>query len=371
MSDRQKLFYAFLASAFLHIAICAILGLWGAEHASEVAKALPDLSQLTVTIMQPTAAPEIVTPPAPPAHPRLNARPVLDSDGLTPSAKAPTKAVFQSDSNMVAGSRLPATGNMPMPTEAGPARNFMDFEDRPHSFGKGETPAPLSPARPAAPASLAMPVQTPSAITQVQNLARAQAAQTPVPKPTAAPNTLALGTPTPTPSARPTPSAELARLTIPPALRADLPSMTRPASPPSAGLPEPAMQRETTRTRIDGGITAPGPDGVDAVETPFGRYHRKLSTLIGSRWQLYLQEHPKNIGDVTILVMLNTDGKVAATRVIANNAVDDLAELSTRAILESDLPPVPDDLAPMLRDGRLEITFNFNVYDPNNDPSGR
>jgi hypothetical protein len=86
-----------------------------------------------------------------------------------------------------------------------------------------------------------------------------------------------------------------------------------------------------TRTRIDGGITTHGRPGVDAIETPFGRYHRKLSNLIGSRWQLYLQEHPKDVGDVTILVKLDTNGRVVATRVVANHSMDDLAELSTRA----------------------------------------
>ena len=84
-----------------------------------------------------------------------------------------------------------------------------------------------------------------------------------------------------------------------------------------------------------------------------------------------LQAHPKDVGDVTILVLLNTNGKVAATRVITNHSMDDLADLSTKAIMESDLPPVPDDLAPMLRNGRLEITFNFNVYDPNTESPGR
>jgi len=125
------------------------------------------------------------------------------------------------------------------------------------------------------------------------------------------------------------------------------------------------------RTRIDGGINTPGAPGVDAVETPFGRYHRKLSNLIGSRWKLYLQEHPKDVGEVTILVKLDPSGKVAATRVLSNHSLDDLAELSTRAITESDLPPVPDDLAPMLRNGKLEISFNFNVYDASNDSPGR
>jgi hypothetical protein len=149
------------------------------------------------------------------------------------------------------------------------------------------------------------------------------------------------------------------------------PEEQTPPSPPTPSQPEPSTQRQLTRTRVDGGITNPGAPGVDAIETPFGRYHRKLSNLIGSRWQLYLQEHPKDVGDVTILVKLDTSGRVAATRVVANHSIDDLAELSTRAIMESDLPPVPDDLAPMLRDGKLEITFNFNVYDPNNDSSGR
>jgi hypothetical protein len=167
---------------------------------------------------------------------------------------------------------------------------------------------------------------------------------------------------------------EVAALASPPPLRETpdvAPSQPEQTAPPEPDVPAPSTQRETEKTRVNGGIATPGSPGVDAVETPFGRYHRKLSNLIGSRWQLYLQEHPKDVGEVTILVLLDTSGKVTATRVIANHSMDDLAELSTRAILESDLPPVPDDLAPMLRDGKLEITFNFNVYDPNDDSSGR
>jgi hypothetical protein len=77
------------------------------------------------------------------------------------------------------------------------------------------------------------------------------------------------------------------------------------------------------------------------------------------------------VGEVTIVVKLDPSGHVTATKVVQNHSLDDLAELSTRAIMESDLPPVPDDLAPMLRDGKLEISFNFNVYDATNDSPGR
>jgi hypothetical protein len=385
MSDRQKLFYALLASAFFHIALALILASWTAEHTADVVRELPrDLSQLTVTIMptRPTPPPAAAKP-EPTIVPMPTALPVLDSDGLTRANKAPAHAAFQSDANMAAGSQLPATGNLPMPTQNGPTRKFMDFKDQAASFGKGETAMETLPARMASqPPAPAMPEQSPSAITQVKHAQAFETpaptpAPTPKPAPTPAADTLALGTPTPTPappSQLPTPVAELAKLTMPPSLRghADIAPMTRtPETQPAPPQPQPGRQDETEKTHIDGGITAPGPEGVDAVETPFGRYHHKLFNLIRSRWQLYLKEHPTDVGEVTILVQLDTTGKVAGTRVVKNDSLDNLAELSTRAITESDFPPVPDDLAPMLRDGKLEVSFNFSVYDPSHDIPGR
>jgi hypothetical protein len=402
MSDRQKLVLALLASAVFHLTLAVVLGLW-AEYRSEAIEMAetpapePDLSQLTVTVMpqKPPAPANPMTALPTPRPPQL--MPVLDSDGLARSQKAPEHPMFQSDSNMAAGSTLPATGNIPLPSQQGHARNFVDFQNQTASFGKGQTAANAARPRPAVAPAQSMPMQTPYAVTQVQHsptpapeaTPTPTPAATPRPLPTAAPDQFALGTPSPTPAPAeklPTPVAELAKLIPPPPMRMspDMDRMTpqrqpaRPAPPqpaqpaqPPESQPERGNQLNREMTRINGGITARGAPGVDAVETPYGRYHRKLSNLIGSRWQLYLQEHPKDVGEVTILVLLNMSGKVAATRIIANHAVDDLAELSTRAILESDLPPVPDDLAPMLRDGKLEISFNFSVYDPDHDSPDR
>jgi len=362
MSDRQKLFYALLASAVIHLGIGFGLASWTARRVEDAAVPKPDLSQLTVTIMP--APPPIVKPPPMVASEK---RPELDSDRLAPSTKAPAHPVFQSDANMVAGSALPASGDVPLPTQAGPRRNFTDFQDAAASFGKGETTSVTSPSGPA------MPEQKPYAVTQVQHQYAARDNQpAPTPAPTVAPtpavDTLALGTPTPTPSLPaeyPTPAVELARLATP------QPPRLHPDEARQQTAPEPGTQLEAEKTRIDGGINTAGRPAVDAMETPFGRYHRKLSNLIGSRWQLYFQEHPKDVGEVQIMVTLNLSGKVARTDVIANHSMDGLAELSTKAIVESDFPPVPDDLAPMLRDGKLEIEFTFSVYDPNNDNSGR
>ena len=287
MSDRQKLFFALLASAFLHILIFYVLARWPTKHANDVLAAPKrDLSQLTVTIMPPkAAAPQAPVPALAAAAASPTPLPVLDSDGLKKSAKAPEHALFQSDANMVAGSLLPGTGDIPVPSEAGPRRNFKEFANQPASMGKGEAPSqprPMHHARPA-PQPPAMPVQTPYAVTQVRRAATPP--PTPVPTPTPSADNIALGhqTPTPEPAAQlPTPIAELARLAPrAPSLRAqaDMAPMEppEPEAPPEPASPEGSMQKRTDRTRIDGGITAVGPDGVDAVETPFGRYHRKLS----------------------------------------------------------------------------------------------
>jgi hypothetical protein len=397
MSDRQKFFIALAASVLIHLGIAEVVVIFLAVVAVLYGPKVapkgppPDLSQLTVTLMPPPPeTPSIadihpVMPPPPPP-------PDIDSDGLTPSAKAPDHPVFQSDANMVAGSQLPATGSVPLPSMAGPNRKFVDFGNRAASMGKGQSVDAGKPSRPTAPSQEAppMPVQTPNGITQVQQtpapvptpqptpgaVAQSTPAPTPKPLPSAPPESLALGKPTPTPAPAPTPM-QLARLTIPPTMRAQAeiaPPVSRPATPeqrPPAPPGEPGTQREMEQTHIDGGINRPGRPAVDAVETPFGRYHRQLSNLIGSRWKLYLQDHPKDVGEVTIVVKLDPSGHVTATKVVQNHSLDDLAELSTRAIMESDLPPVPDDLAPMLRDGKLEISFNFNVYDATNDSPGR
>jgi len=188
--------------------------------------------------------------------------------------------------------------------------------------------------------------------------------------PTAAPDILALGKPTPTPapaSQLPTPIEQLARLANPPSLRGHVDMAPMPAANPEPAVarrPEPSMRRETEKTHVNGGITAPGAPGVNAVETPYGRYQHKIENLVGSRWVLYIQEHPTNVGKVRILFKIRPNGTVDSARVLTKDAPLDLAQVSTKAIEDSQLPPVPDDLVPTLRDGKLEVTFDFTYYDP-------
>ena len=149
---------------------------------------------------------------------------------------------------------------------------------------------------------------------------------------------------------------------------ADMKTMARATpEPPAPAEPEPGMHQEIDKTGVRGGITRRGPAGVDAQEGPFGKYHRQIGTLIGSRWNYYVKSQPDLIavGEVTILMKISPSGRVTQTRVVSNDANDGLAALSIKAIMDCKLPPLPDDLAPMLRDGKLEIPYTFTVYDPN------
>jgi hypothetical protein len=99
------------------------------------------------------------------------------------------------------------------------------------------------------------------------------------------------------------------------------------------------------------------------IETPFGRYHRTLSTIIGKAWNTAVnsQNPPIPKGTVTILVWLDSNGKVVSTKVLSTGN-DQLATVSLTIIMISTLPPVPHNLAPMIRDGKLPVTFTFTVH---------
>ena len=238
MSDRQKLFCAFVVSVIAHAVIGFILYIWPSRHISDEEKPKPDLSRLTVIIMPPKPADLeklIAAAPTPPPMHLLKhvERPDLDSDGLTTSKKAPEHSIYQSDADMVAGSLLPATGNVPLPSEEGARGDFVDFANRRASAGKGT----VSDAAKAARAAQSMPEQTPFAVTQVQNSPQSQSTPQPTPFPTPGPDMIALGTPTPTP-------AQLAENTARLTLRGHVDiAPLAPQTPPSPNQPpQPAQQ---------------------------------------------------------------------------------------------------------------------------------
>ncbi len=388
MSERQKISFALFASALLHLLLGLFLAVWTRMHPMAFSKPLPDLKQLEVTLMPaPTPVPiAFVSQPTPP--PKV-VRSTLDSDGLQSTEKASDKALFESDINSRAASELPATGNAPLPSQQGKERPFDDFKTQNYSLGKGGQ-STMSIAK-NAPAST--PEPTPTGVTEVkrptvqnklmpipeelqvepESTPQPTPFFTPTPAPTATPvptvekDTIALGKPTPVPTAAPqssvaaaspTPVQQLAKLVPPPVLRAHTEA---PQEQPQA---EPGYQPQREQNKIDGGITNKGKAGVDAIATPLGRYRKSVADAIGSRWYFYVNNRMDlvTIGDVYVKFSVDAEGRVHDAKIVSNTANDTFGGYCVRAVTEAKIPPLPPEVAPALVNGRLEITYHFNIY---------
>jgi TonB family protein len=153
---------------------------------------------------------------------------------------------------------------------------------------------------------------------------------------------LAMLRPTPTP--RPTPSRRAA--TVP----------QRQSAPPTA------YRQEQRVTRLQGNVSNRGRSSIAAIGKPKGRFEKAVQDAVGSRWYFYVRERGDliNIGTVEIRFYVRPDGKVEDVHVIRNSSNETLASTSLQSIIEADIPPMPDELAPLLTRDRMEFTMSFN-----------
>ncbi len=320
-------------------------------------------------------------------------RQVLLSKGLTKSEEKPENAEMESDQNMKAGSELPATGLLPLPSQEGRTDlSGMSFADQDIIVGatenaadslvrapKGnEPPPPLYKPKPLTQAQIdaaneagpmtALPKVSAPPPTRFED--RIRPATPPpsrvVPKPGDGELVFAARkptTPAPVTKAEPTPNRPMvdAPLTRPP-MATPSPQATAQNMPPSPASPAPGFREQLEKTRIEGSISNRGRPGVNAEATPLGLYNRKMSTLIGSRWTFYAEARAEYLskGSVRLRYKVAADGTIEDVVVLANDANRALADICVLAVRETKLPPLPPDLVSSLNGERLEITFTFD-----------
>jgi len=227
----------------------------------------------------------------------------------------PKEKTFESNANSIAASEQAAAGSMPLPSQDGSERTKLDFNSQA--------------------ASLA------------QQGAQAQ--------PSVAPQESA----TPQPSAQPTPmtkSEEFAMLTLRPTPR-----------PTVASTPQ--QQRSSyqplkERTRLAGSITNRGTSAVNAVGTPLGRYQKTLFDAIGSHWYAYIEQKADlvSLGTTRVSFWVDRSGRVKNLKVLSNDSNEAFANVCLQAILDSKLPPIPEDVAGALPPEGLESEIAFTTF---------
>jgi outer membrane biosynthesis protein TonB len=227
----------------------------------------------------------------------------------------PKEKTFESNANSIAASEQAAAGSMPLPSQDGSERTKLDFNSQA--------------------ASLA------------QQGAQAQ--------PSVAPQESA----TPQPSAQPTPmtkSEEFAMLT------------SRPTPRPTVAS-TPQQQRSSyqplkERTRLAGRITNRGTSAVNAVGTPLGRYQKTLFDAIGSHWYAYIEQKADlvSLGTTRVSFWVDRSGRVKNLKVLSNDSNEAFANVCLQAILDSKLPPIPEDVAGALPAEGLESEIAFTTF---------
>jgi len=338
--ERRKLGLAILISLFLHILVGFSLAAFG----SAFTPPLPiEDKPVELTIVDLSATP----PPLVSKNP-----PFMETAPSKESAEKPKEQTFESNANSIAASKLPATGDLPLPSQDGKERPMVNLETHDYSLPTdGSKPQP-EPQSTAAPESKPTPASAPQ---------KPEPSQPPLLTPTAAP------VPTPEPE-----QLAMLRSSPPPAIKAPdetEPPETAASAPTAAPRPKPELaassyQAQKEQTRITGQLTNRGPSSVNAVGTPLGRYQKAVSDAIGSRWYYYMNKKMDlvSIGTAHLEAEVDAQGRVQKLRVISNNANEAFANICLQSFQEAHIPPIPPDLIATLPEGRMPVDFSFTAY---------
>src|SRR5438132_2549247 len=344
-SERQKILWAVFVSLLLHL----VVGVSIASFGDKLQPSLPeDEKPVELTIM------DLAPMPTPPAVPKNT--PFIDTAEQTATKEEPKEKTFESNTNSIAASELPALGIAPIPTQEGKELPTMDLTNRQHSLEReGAQPQPSS--RPSSPP---VPSATPR----------------PTPQPTAAQSPTATHPPTPqpTPTPTPTPSADLLamfRASPPPTARTPGPeNEIRPPSQKASPAPVPhppassAYRREQIQERMAGNISKRGVASVNAVGTPLGRYEKSVYDSIGKRWYALCDANRDrvDIGTVHVQFVVAPDGKINDIKVISGRTSESFANLCLQSIQEAKPGAIPEDVMAVLPPQGLPGDVSFTGF---------
>jgi TonB family protein len=115
---------------------------------------------------------------------------------------------------------------------------------------------------------------------------------------------------------------------------------------------------------MQGSIDSRGRASIAALGTPQGRFEKAVTDAVGSRWYYYVRERSDliSLGTVQIRFYVRPDGRVEDVTVLRNSSNQGLASASLQSIMDAEIPPIPDELTPVLSGGRMEFTMSFTSY---------
>jgi outer membrane biosynthesis protein TonB len=315
MSKRKKITLAVIASLLLHLFLfLAVVGYYTIFPPPANPKGADDQDAPQLTILD--------TPPDKEQQPYVRTEDDQKTDQKQDSAP------FQSDKDTAAASEKQSNEQAPLPTQDGKNLESLMFRNNDFSLAMNGQDYSRESANGGENAA-STPAPTPDT--------------TPTPAPTAKDDDLAMLRPTPTPL--PTPNQNTAKN-----------NRNQPGAPRTAYRPQNII------SRMQGNIGNRGRSAVSALGTPQGRFEKAVEDAVGSLWYYFVSQRSDllSIGTVRIEFVVNARGEVVSARVVSNSSNETLATCSLQSVREAKIPPMPQELVPLVPERGLEFTFSFN-----------
>lgn len=312
-----------------------------------------------------------------PALPRPAGRTLIGTDLNRPEDLAPENARFESDRNTTAASRLrpdPLKPSEDSPTLEGdsplPHRVLASRDYRPGDLDRSGAAAAASTA--ASSASLASLDSSISAADAAPTLGQTTSAALRE-KRFADPDSSASAvepakvedaeSPEPLKSTDEE-SAKAERISNP-AVPEETSALTVPPTTATATAEAAPGFSPTERVgAVNGSVVKEGDAAVDAVGTPMGRYTKSVRDLISERWHRYRQDHADSVtwGILKLKFTVEPSGRIRDIEITKNEANAMLADFSLKAIQETELPPMPEEVARLVGSRGLVIQYDIIIY---------
>lgn len=359
---RRQVMIGITASLAVHLFVLLLALLFGRLLDFDVpemaVQTAPEEEEIELLVMPPEEEEKARTVPLAEI---LRPPPFMDSLGLASSPIAPEHPIFESDVDMVAASEAAPTGTVPLPSQAGRESEFPMFTNQRVSLGANPVPFPMDtslksapPDKPAPPPKAAPPVATPA-----PQLAKLQTPVRPRFKAVSRPRDEEVAVeraaePTPAPAA-PAPAVAA------PQLRANFPAAEAQPTPAPQPRAPGGFQEEQHKTKIEGSISNRGVAAVDALGTPLGRYEKAAKTAIASRWYFYVNANRGMLfpGSLTVSLVIQEDGRIRDLELTSNTSNSVFEEVCRKAVMETELPPMPPAVLDALQSGQLDMSFRF------------
>lgn len=135
-------------------------------------------------------------------------------------------------------------------------------------------------------------------------------------------------------------------------------------NPADAGMFAEGFSPEKLQNQTNGTLSNIGQNAVDAEGTAVGAYKAKVRNIVSRMWHKYRLQHGDYVtyGILRLECRIDRNGKVHDLKVVENNANTVLAEFSLKAILDADLPPMPEEVVQELGPLGLQMQYDMIIY---------